>query len=217
MVDAFESEFQDVGSICFPVFSGLRIMMMPVRLETPASSLPDSMSMWRRALVGLVSLGVAREGVGYLTIDESFVDAGTTHRRPGLHVDGVGPDGRAAGWGGGGKYAANGMLVASDVVGCVGYRGAFRGVPAANGDCSHLREQATATGGERMLTNRVYSCGALCVHESLPMPAGTRRTFVRLSMPSDCPWYEGYTRNPTGVEPTGPVHSRRSEFMGYRA
>jgi hypothetical protein len=51
---------------------------------------------------------------------------------------------------------------------------------------------------------------------AIPMRHDRKRSLVRLSMPSDCPWYEGYTRNPLGVEPTGPVHPARTEFMAYR-
>lgn len=67
-----------------------------------------------------------------------------------------------------------------------------------------------------MVAGVVYGCGALTVHKSIPMVKDTPRQFVRLSMPSDAPWYEGYTVNPLGVKPTGPIHDRRA-FMDYRA
>lgn len=212
----FESEIYCVGEIVFPEFSGTRIMMMPFLLHDPERSVPDSLALWRPALAALCALAPLHEGVGYLTIDEAVVGAGETHRRPGLHVDGIGPDGRAAAWGGGGGYAGNGMLVAASVEGCRGWVGEFRGYPGNNGDCAHLAEQCAM---ERMITMRanvVYYCSPLAVHEAIPMTTEQPRQFVRVSMPSRCPWYEGYTRNPLGVEPTGPVHPRRDEFMNYR-
>jgi hypothetical protein len=52
----------------------------------------------------------------------------------------------------------------------------------------------------------------MCVHESVPVATDTERTFVRLSMPSTAPWFEGYTVNPKGILPTGPILPRRT-FM----
>jgi hypothetical protein len=207
----FQSDFSEAGALTFPHFSGVRVMMMPVLLED-ATTVP--IKQWREPFRQLVEMSPVRKGTAYLTIDEALVDAGETHRRPGLHVDGIGPDGREAGWGGGGGWGSGGMLVAANVTGCRAWAQNFDGYPHANGDCEHLREQL---GKPRQLhENRVYMCGPLTVHEAIPMRRAARRSFVRLSMPNDCPWYEGYSRNPLGIEPTGPVHSARTEFMAYR-
>jgi hypothetical protein len=56
-----------------------------------------------------------------------------------------------------------------------------------------------------------YWCGPLTVHEALPMRQETARQFVRLSGPSDAPWHEGYTVNPLGIRPTGPIAPRRPD------
>jgi hypothetical protein len=64
--------------------------------------------------------------------------------------------------------------------------------------------------------NVVYLCAPDLVHEGLPMAVDTPRQFCRVSFPSDAPWYEGYTPNPLGIKPTGPIHPPRSEFMAYR-
>ncbi len=58
----------------------------------------------------------------------------------------------------------------------------------------------------------VYWMHGLCVHESVPQYKTVPRQFVRLSLPSRAPWFEGYTENPYGVMPTGPILPRR-EFM----
>jgi hypothetical protein len=52
----------------------------------------------------------------------------------------------------------------------------------------------------------------LGIYDPVPQPQATERTFARLSLPSDGPWFEGYTENPLGVMPTGPILPPR-EFM----
>jgi len=211
----FNSIITRVGELSFPQFTGTRVMMMPVRLED-ADSLP--IPSWIEAFKHLIGLSPIKSGTAYITIDEAQVSANTTQRRPGLHVDGVGPDGKAGGWGGGGGgWGAQGMLVAASVVGCRGWNKEFDGFPKPNGDCSHLQDQCNDQDAFVMEANNVYAFGSLGVHESLPMTKDTQRQFVRLSMPNDCPWYEGYTPNPLGIKPTGPIHSARNEFMAFRA
>lgn len=211
-----ESRIEDLGALEFPTFQGVRVMMLPFRLEDPAGTIPSFAESWRRAAAALVEMGPVREGVAYLTVDEAVVPAGQTHRRPGLHVDGIGPDGKAGGWSKGG-YGYNGMLTAASAVGCRGWRGMFQGTPKPNGDCAHMAGECPADAAVVFQPGRVYLCSPLAVHEALPMKKTTARQFVRLSMPSDAPWYEGYTRNPLGIEPTGPIHAPRTEFMRYRA
>lgn len=243
----FESQIIRVGSIMFPQFAGVRIMMMPFRLESPADSIPDSLAAWREALGQLCRMGPAKKGVAYLTIDEALVRAGETHRRPGLHVDGIGPRLAAGSWGGGGWAGGDpspdpkpekptekpkkggrtvrtsapwrerrGMIVAASHVGCRGWHQAFVGFPGSNGDCAHLAAQRESAKEVVMRANQAYWCAPLAVHESLPVPVDVRRQFVRISMPNDCPWYAGYTENPLGIVPTGPIHASRAEFMAYR-
>ena len=212
----FKSEIQEVGTVELPKFSGVRVMMLPFRLEDVAT-LPSSVASWRQTVAALIEMSPVRSGVAYLTIDESEVLTGETHRRPGLHVDGIGPDGRAAAWGGGGKYAASGMLLVSNIVGCRGWSSEFSGYPGLNGDCEHLSDECYAKEAIVMRPGQVYFCGPLAVHEALPMRKIVKRQVCRLSMPNDCPWYEGYTRNPLGVEPTGSIHAPRSGFMAYRS
>lgn len=52
----------------------------------------------------------------------------------------------------------------------------------------------------------------LCVHESVEQKEDCERIFVRLSMPSAAPWFEGYTKNPLGILPTGKILPKR-EFQ----
>lgn len=212
---SFTSEIKKFGVAKLPPYAGIRIMMMPYRIDDPDGTLPSRLSPWFDTLLHMGML--SDPGVGYLTIDESLVRAGETQRRPGLHVDGVGPDGGIGGWGGGGGgWGSSGMTMVSSHVGCVAYDQAFSGYPRPNGDCSHLEDQLDEEYETVLQANTVYWCSPLAVHRSLPMELDTYRQFCRVSFPSDAPWYEGYTPNPRGVMPTGPIHPRRVEFMNYR-
>lgn len=191
----------------FPIFSGIRVMMLPFLLDD-LDSIPDEIEHWRFAIDQMISASAVNSGVAYLTIDEANVKAGETHRRPGMHVDGCGA------WGGGGSWARNGMLVAASREGCRGWAQTFEGHPGSHGSCEHMRVQCGSA--TRMRANRIYWCSPFAVHEAVPMSENTQRQFVRLSMPNNSPWFEGYTENPKGIRPTGPILPPRDEFMSFR-
>lgn len=208
-----------------PRFAGTRVLLMPI-IHGDRTSLPDELAAYGPLVEDFAKAAPAYHGqVVYLTIDEKFVRAGQTHRRRGLHVDGfylTEEGGRRSGtWGGGGGAwggasvlgdGGTGLLTVSDVAGCRAWGQEFAGVPAPEGDCEHFRPQCRLDRQETLAPGGIYWLGPLCVHESLPMEKDTRRTFVRLSLPSKAEWYEGCTPNPRGVLPTGPVAPRR-RFM----
>lgn len=102
------SKTTKLGNIVLPGFSGIRILMMPFWLEDVAGTLPDFLSGWERSIQELVDLAPCQSGVAYLTIDEAVVQAGTTHRRPGLHVDGWRDDSEGLECSGGGWGSPSG-------------------------------------------------------------------------------------------------------------
>ena len=211
----FQSHLRSLGHVQLPDYSGVRVMMMPFLFDQPRKSLPSSLAHWRELIARLVAQTSTRVGVGYLTIDESHVPRGRTQRRPGLHVDG----GRGKGWGGGGggAWGKSGFVLASSHGGCSAWHQEFEGEPGIENDCEHLRDQLKPVARVRMQPSVAYVCSPLCVHEATPLDASVFRQFVRISLPSDAPWYEGYTRNPLGIEPAGKVLPAREEFMGYNA
>lgn len=208
----FNSVYRKVWNhspINFPAFSGTRIMMMPVRL----GSLLGVPKHYREVVRHLYSVVESRfiDEVGYLTIDERVVEAGTSLRRGGLHVDGY-YHGRCGAWGGGGGWGSvgNGMLTLSSTAHCRAYLGVIEGVPGDEGECDHL---TMPNEGELFEAGQVYWVDGACVHESVPVTETTPRQFVRLSMPNNGPWFEGYTKNPVlDVQPTGPILPAR-KFM----
>jgi len=222
----FNSPIREEGSIQLPAFTDTRVMMLPVLLSD-LDSLPDDLSHWREAYDALCKVAPCKTGVAYLTIDEKIVADGRTHRRAGLHVDGIGPKLSAGSWGGGGSWGGttnpgswgggggwgsveSGMISIASHVGCRAWNQDFVGFPGDEGDCEHLRPQLKEP--IELKANVAYWMGGLCVHESIPQYKPVSRQFVRLSMPSTAPWFEGYTTNPKGILPTGPILPRRS-FM----
>ncbi len=209
----FKSVFRKLGSVKLPNFNGDRIMMMPV-LIGDKSSLPESIDRWIPTITSLFEHFPKHGGkVGYVTIDEKYIPPGSTHRRRGLHVDGV-YKGGAGGWGGGGGAWAsqsNGMVLVSNPAGCRAWNQEFEGTPGDEGECDHLSDQLD---GEGMILEPgvAYWCGGFCVYESMPQTSSVKRQLLRLSLPSTAPWFEGYTKNPLGVEPSGPILPRR-DFM----
>lgn len=207
----FRSEVKHVGELAFPEYSGARVIMMPFRLED-VGTLPPLLEAWRPAVASLVARAPERVGVGYLTVDEAEVGAGEHHRRPGLHVDGCGGWGPVSPW----ASQVGGMLVAASVMGSRAWRQSVDGVPGEDGDCEHLASQLDPDAELALAGGQAYWMGPLAVHETLAQPRATRRQFVRLSMPSTAPWYDGYTRNPMGVQPTGPILPARTKQMSHR-
>jgi len=191
-------------------------------------SVPDFLKSWADVvtMIGVELMAQYAGQVGYVTVDERYIDVGETLRRPGLHVDGwhkTEADVTAGGWGGdGGTWGGSGggswggvgrgqggtgLVTVSNPAGCMVYDQEFDGEPAPEGDCEHLRPQCTV--GYLLEANTVYWMAPLCVHESLPAGYAQKRQFLRLSMPSTADWYEGYTENPLGVKPTGAIKPRR--------
>lgn len=195
--------------LAFPSFSGERIMMMPIKLGS-LDGIPSQYHTLISTLYGSVESRFIGQ-VGYLTIDEKELQPNQTLRRGGLHVDGF-YHGKCGAWGGGGSWGSvgNGMLTISSTPHCKAYLGTFEGQPKDEGECDHL---VVPNAGEVFEAGQVYWVDGACVHESLPVTEPTKRQFVRLSMPSNGPWFEGYTKNPTGVLPSNDILPRRDKFM----
>jgi hypothetical protein len=211
----FISSFREVwnyeGRVSFPTFSSTRVMMMPVRLGDDAGVPAHYLDLYR-CLCDSVEKRYHGD-IGYLTIDEQELQPGQTLRRAGKHVDGY-YHGRAGAWsdGGGGGWGSvgNGMLTVSSTSHCRAYLGMIDGLPRDEGECDHL---TMPNDGYLFEANRVYWVDGACVHESLPVSEPTKRQFVRLSMPSNGPWFEGYSKNPTGILPRAEILPPRTEFM----
>jgi hypothetical protein len=192
-----------------PEFSQTRIMMMPVILGSYIG-IPEQYTWLIRQLYQVTESRLLGH-VGYLTIDEKIVRANTTLRRSGIHVDGY-YNGKCGAWGGGGGWGSvgNGMLTISNTSHCKAWLGIYDGIPGDDGECGHIELNDSY---EIFEANQIYWVDGACIHESLPVVEDTKRQFVRLSMPSNAPWFEGYTINPGGILPSNDILPKRVNYM----
>lgn len=200
-----------LSTIDFPRFTGRRLMMLPFDVEDPDSLHPAQVGGYAPIVFALLAQVEHRPGVGYLTIDEGLVEAGTTQRRPGLHVDGCGA------YGGGGGYAREGMILAASCDPPLLYD-VEAAAPSAEGDCEHERGRLGTP--LDMRAGEAWWCASHCVHESQPMSQPMSQTgprqFLRISLPSDAAFHWPYTPNIMGVQPPTAPGPDRALFMRYR-
>lgn len=172
------SEIKLGGRMTFPTNKGERIYMLPFFQRT---GLPPHLSRWQRTVDQMLA-GVSTDDPIYLMIDQGIVEAGSTQRRPGLHIEGN--------WDGilrhhpahrHGRYDVEMVILASDVGGCRAVLGCFDGHAGPQGQCEHI----DIDGGDSVVfePSRAYRGTATTIHESLPMRAQTQRTIVRLNLP----------------------------------
>lgn len=146
----------------------------------------------------------------YVTIDSKFFTQTETLRREGVHIDGnfcgdlkfEKPT-----WGGItvkdnkivksfetetpidvplGTYVSSdlgGTILVSNAVGCRAWFGNFVGEVGAEGDFSELKDQLTWDKRRTFGADEVWVISSDTPHESLPVRAGTRRSFMRITLP----------------------------------
>ena len=202
------SEIQVGGSVSsFPTHTGERVYMVPFY---PKDGVPRELARWQSVVDNMLE-DVWVVGPVYLMIDQGIVEAGATHRRSGLHVDGnwkVSDDGHRHPFPAhrhpqphpsqkkpidghhqhrqshvhGGEYQPELLILTSNTsAACRAFAGTFDGVPGPDGNCSHI----DCSAGHEVLfeSGRVYRGNATLVHESLPVPFRCARALVRLNVP----------------------------------
>jgi len=123
--------------------------------------------------------------ISYLTIDRKILKPGQTHRRGGIHIDGVysklGWD-PSPGWNI--DSSSIGMMIASNEIGCKAWEGEYVGTPGKGGDCSHMIEELNNMNSFLLDSNKVFLINSNGIHESICQEKETDRTVVRLSFPA---------------------------------
>jgi hypothetical protein len=147
-----KSKFKKLERLTLPLFSGVRVQMMPLDFANP-HLIPESLQHYLPTIQKLIDMSDYKSGIGYITIDEKFVKAGTSHRRPGIHVDDYSWGG---GSGGGTVWGSRGMLLVSNVIGCKAWSQNVVGRPGKDGDCSHLAPQLKEENSILLEPNHVY-------------------------------------------------------------
>jgi len=184
-----------LGYVFFPGHTGERVYMRAFRKK---DGLPADLIRWQTT-VDMMLRKVDTDGPIYLMVDQAYVCAGEHQRRPGLHVDGWWNPDNGHGipsWGqpepspapahGMNRGRTEGIILATNVLGCVAYEGDYDGEPKPDGDCSHL---GTRHLKRTPLTPFVVWAGdaVQMLHETIPMPTAVSRTVVRLNVPGWLP------------------------------
>ena len=195
----FNSQIAPIGKIALPAFIGAQVYMRKHVIGEPVqiAEAPSFEPVVERML-GSISLPTGSEV--FITVDQKELQAGTTHRRGGAHVDGN----YIFDWGGGGggwltgvdgrvlspenhklQYCNpdGGMLIVSDFQACRAWMGEFEGQPNQGGDCTHLTQGLAQNPSILLEPNRIYLTNSTCVHESLPLTEDVARTLVRITLP----------------------------------
>mmetsp|Transcript_14416 Transcript_14416/g.45438 ORF Transcript_14416/g.45438 Transcript_14416/m.45438 type:complete len:349 (+) Transcript_14416:12-1058(+) len=223
-----------VGKVKFPASRGRSCNMMPIVIGD-VDSVPAE---YRDYLPLLAACPVSRDDwgeIGYLTVDERDVEAGASHRRPGLHVEAPGlglghasfePDdshGLTLAWGRGyylddgaqghfqgGLFLASTVPDSTHVFNC---RPADDADVGPHGDLESLRPFMPP--GFTLPASTLLWLTDHTPHESLPLPTATHRQFFRLVTSRVDAWYADHsTPNPLGVEPPpGVAVIRGNKFL----
>ena len=192
------SLIRPVGSIALPAFAGTRVYMQPhilgerVRISDNPNFENPIEEMLRH---------VSDDGAKvFITIDQKAVQAGKTHRRPGVHVDGNFIFDWSKGGGGGwltgveGRILSpenhrlqyvnpmGGMMLASSHQACRAWIGEIDDEPGQGGNCAHMVDKLDQLESFLLLPNQIYLGNSTCVHTSLPLEEGVERTLIRVTM-----------------------------------
>ena len=219
--------FQKDVVVVFPKPSKININMMPFVMgrDFRETRLPRYLRRYWDQIIKHCIMDSEVGKIGYLTIHESYVDEGTSQRRPGIHTESPGvvmlKDSKGCvmnryfGWGGGHSFnfkemeLEGGIFMASNVENscrvwnCEILRPEVDSldVVGKHGDIEHLREFLPAD-SETMTAGHVYWITDRTPHESLPLKKGTYRQFFRLVTSLVAAWFEDHsTKNPNGVVP----------------
>ncbi len=199
--------FESRGHVNFPAYSGIRCLMMPF-IQGDPDSVPVAYGPYREIIADTV---IRRGDVGFLTIDESIVLAGTPHRgarakfgRP-LHTEAGRDPMLCWGSGGGGSWGGRKnvildrdvtILLANSLDRTCAVWNAEHEDTSADGDIGDRAADYPYADAVFLDAGEVVKIGILTPHESLPVAVDTPRQFLRI-VSSGVHGREGYfTENP---------------------
>ena len=211
----------------FPEPSDIDINMMPfVMAKTfKETKLPDYLRTYWDQILDQCIVRSELGKIGYLTIQESYVEKHSTQRRPGIHTESPGVvmfkegtgklnvSSKFFSWGSGvfsttqellgGIYMASNVPNSCKIWNCKILRpdDSSPDVVGEHGNIEHLRAFLPSS-CEVLNANTVYWFTDRTPHEALPLAEGTYRQFFRLVTSQVTCWYEEHnTKNPNGVVP----------------
>lgn len=184
------SDYHPLGAVRLP-YAGRQHYMHTFDLVAPVMA--DGFEDYLEPVTALCRMAGAISGTAHMTVDEKTVSAGMSQRRQRPHVDGCFMPNLmrwghpAPGWLhhcndiGTGPIRRMPVIVAASVPGCRAWRGIFDGIPASDGDLTHIADQLGD--GEVLSADVGYLLSADCVHESMILSEVTQRTFLRIALP----------------------------------
>ncbi|RHY17293.1 hypothetical protein DYB25_014180 [Aphanomyces astaci] len=185
--------------------TSFHVNMMPFVMGD-ISTLPLSCQRYHDLIMQCLATNSSGERgeVGYLTIHEGVVEAGTSQRRGGLHIEAGGGGGESERctddfhWGMGRiehTLLHGGIYMASTCRGGTGGRGALA-----------IEFGQKATRPLLLQANELIWMTDRTPHESLPLPVTTFRQYFRLVTSGVSHWYADHsTPNPLGIQPTAKI------------
>lgn len=185
------SDYRPLCAVSLP-YQGRQRYMHTFDISNPVMA--EGFEDYLNPVVTLCRAAGAGNGLAHMTVDEKVVQAGMSQRRPKPHVDGCFMPqrmhwGHGPGWLhycndiGTGPIRRMPVIVVASVSGCRAWRGTFNGMPASDGDLTHIADQLDA--GEVLPPNVGYLLSPDCVHESMIFNEPTQRTFLRIALPVD--------------------------------
>jgi len=144
------------------------------------ATLPEHLQRWEGTVQQMLC-NLRGQHTCYLMIDQEEVKAGRTHRRPGVHFDGVWIPGLDTSYTLTENDTNKLMFLASNVEGCAAYRGTYDSrLVGEGGDCSRVPVLAM----ERVVLkpNTCYAMTVVTLHESIPVVENCKRTLVRINV-----------------------------------
>lgn len=207
--------FKEIKKIKFPKPKDVKVNMMPF-IMGDLNSIPEEYRQYDE-LIKECPIPESEFGkVGYLSINESFVPAGKTQRRRGLHTDAthLGRNGGRHGGGHGGrdKYGTGsaGIFLASNVSNtcCVWDTTILN--PGYLGNCEKFRSKLGKP--INLKANRLYWIADITPHEALPLNRDVYRQWFRIAGSDLGIWHAKHsTENRLGIQANAKI-STESKF-----
>lgn len=180
-----------VNHIQFPEFTGIKCNMMPF-IQGDASSLPKEYQPYAQ----IINDNFLEKGeIGFLTIDESFVEANKTQRgfnsagiKRNVHIE-VGRKKNKNRWGGGNTWGdlenvllANDtkILIANNISNTCRFWDAFELSETPNGDLSKVIDKYPENTGINMKSGELAKISIFTPHECIIQEESAPRQFFRI-------------------------------------
>lgn len=176
------------NKVTFPQHLWERHYMVPF---TKQQGLPKHLEHWQPTVDQMLE-NVDSKGTIYFMADQGMVSANSSHRRGGIHIDGIWTSSGHTGWKTPWRMGHNThlintnepdqlLLLATDVTASAAYLGDWEGISGNGGDCSFLNKNNFDC--VKLEEGKVWLGSALStLHESLPINYSTKRTLVRLNV-----------------------------------